>query len=272
MSNPSSRRAGREGLRRTLGNRLGGWALVLTLLPLWELLRRLGDVSPLLMPPVREIFLALFRAGSSGTLLLQVAVSLTVILAGAGFALILALMAVLAAGASNVVEAAIGILGSLLHPLPGIVLLPVIVLWFGIGPAAVLVVIVHSVFWPVLTNLQAGYRSIPQTWRMVARNYRVTGAAYLFRIALPATSPYLLAGLRIAWARAWRALISAEMLFGAVAATGGLGWFVHSRRVFMDTSGLFAGILAVMCVGSVVESLFFAKIEERTLRRWGMST
>jgi len=245
---------------------------VLAALPLWELLRRLGDVSPLLMPPLQEILLALLRAAWSGELLRQIAVSLAVILAGGGCALLLSLLAVLAAGASKAVEAAIGILGSLLHPLPGIVLLPVIVLWFGIGPTAVVVVIVHSVFWPVLTNLQAGYRSIPPTWRMVAHNYRVTGAGYLFRVALPATSPYLLAGLRIAWARAWRALISAEMLFGAVAAGGGLGWFVHSRRVFMDSPGLFAGILAVMCVGSLVESLFFSNIEERTIRRWGMST
>ncbi len=272
MNRRSPRRtvAGRLGKGR--GDRFAGWVLVLTALPLWELLRRLADVSPLLMPPLREILLALLRAAWSGELLGQVAVSLAVILTGAGLALLLAFLAVLAAGSSKVVEAAIEILGSLLHPLPGIVLLPVIVLWFGIGPAAVLVVIIHSVFWPVLTNLQAGYRSIPPTWSMVAQNYRVTGAGYLFRIALPATSPYLLAGLRIAWARAWRALISAEMLFGAVAAAGGLGWFVHSRRVFMDTPGLFAGILTVMCVGSLVESVFFTTLEARTVRRWGMST
>ena len=202
----------------------------------------------------------------------QVAISLAVILVGGGFALVLALVAVLVAGASKTLEAAIEIVGSLLHPLPGIALLPVIVLWFGIGPEAVLVVIIHSVFWPVLTNLQAGYRSIPTTWRMVAENYRITGVVYLLRVALPSTSPYLLAGLRIAWARAWRALISAEMLFGAVAAGGGLGWFIHSRRVFMDTPGLFAGILAVMAVGSLVESVVFSRLEERTVRRWGMST
>ncbi|MFW5827824.1 MAG: ABC transporter permease [Alkalispirochaeta sp.] len=253
-------------------SRLRGWALVLAAIPLWEVVRLLGGVSPLVMPPVSEVAHALIRAVWTGALLRQVAISLAVIIGGAGFALVLALIAVLIAGASKTVEAAIEILGSLLHPLPGIALLPVIVLWFGIGPAAVLVVIIHSVFWPVLTNVQAGYRSIPATWRMVAENYRVTGLGYLLRIALPATAPYLLAGLRIAWARAWRALISAEMLFGAVAAGGGLGWFVHSRRVFMDTPGLFAGILAVMAVGSFVESVVFSTVEARTIRRWGMSS
>ncbi|MFP4426996.1 MAG: ABC transporter permease [Spirochaetaceae bacterium] len=253
-------------------SRLGSWAVVLAALPAWELLRTLAGVSPLLMPPLIEILGTLLENALSGLLLQQIGVSLLMILAGGVAALLLSLLALLLAGAFPVAEGAIRIVGSLLHPLPGIALLPVIVLWFGIGPVAVFVVILHSVFWPVLTNLQAGYRSIPGTWTMVAENYQISGAAYLFRIALPATSPYLLAGLRIAWARAWRALISAEMLFGAVAATGGLGWFIHGRRVFMDSAGLFAGILAVMFVGSVVERVVFTSVERRTVRRWGMST
>ena len=67
----------------------------------------------------------------------------------------------------------------------------------------------------------------------------------------------------------WRALISAEMIFGAVAARGGLGWFLHTRRVFMDTAGLFAGILVVMIVGSAVENGLFGTLERRTIGRWG---
>lgn len=250
---------------------LQGWALILLAFPAWEIIRRLAGVSPALMPPLPEIGRALIDATVSGLIPRQVAVSVAMILAGAGIALLLALATVLATAASLTVDSAVKTAGALLHPLPGIALLPVIILWVGVGPAAVLVVIVHSVFWPVLTNLQAGYRAIPETWRMVAHNYHVTGLRYLLRIALAATAPYLLAGLRIAWARAWRALISAEMLFGAVAAGGGLGWLIHSRRVFMDSAGLFAGILVVMIVGSFVETILFSVIERRTVRRWGMS-
>ncbi|POR02015.1 hypothetical protein AU468_07105 [Alkalispirochaeta sphaeroplastigenens] len=251
--------------------RIIAWAVVLAALPLWEVLRRLGGVSPLLMPPLREIAVALLEALRGGALAEQVLTSLGFILAGAAIALVLALTAVLLSASLRSVAVIMRILGALLHPLPGIVLLPVIVLWAGIGPAAVLVVIVHSVFWPVLTNLQAGYSAIPLTWRLVARNYRLGGLGYLVRIALPATAPYLLAGLRIAWARAWRALISAEMLFGSVSGSGGLGWFIHSRRVFMDTAGLFAGIVTVMAVGSLVETVVFRVAEDRTIRRWGMT-
>jgi NitT/TauT family transport system permease protein len=250
---------------------ISGWLLILLGLPLWELIRRVTGVSSALMPSVAEI-LSAFRDGLiTGMLPYQIAVSCAVILSGAATALVLAVGSILAASASRTIDSALNNLGALMHPLPGIVLLPVIVLWFGIGFSAVLVVIVHSVFWPVLTNLRAGYRSIPPTWRMVARNYRITGIRYIATVALPATAPYLLAGLRIAWARAWRALISAEMLFGAVAAGGGLGWYIHSRRVFMDSAGLFAGILVVMCIGTLVENLFFSLLEKSTVRRWGMS-
>lgn len=258
--------------RTRSSSRTRGWVLVACAIPAWELTRVLGNVSPLLMPSLRDILLSLAEAAVTGVLLQQIGISLLVIGAGASCASGIALITVYATTVSPAVDEAVRIIGALLHPLPGIVLLPVIVLWFGIGPVAILVVIVHSIFWPVLTNLQAGYRSIPGTWRMVAHNYRVTGVRYMLRIALPATASYLLAGARIAWARAWRALISAEMLFGAVAANGGLGWFIHTRRVFMDSAGLFAGILAVMCVGSVVERVLFTTVERRTIQRWGMST
>ncbi len=249
-----------------------GWLVVLLLVPAWELLRRGAAVSPQLMPPIAEILGALVDGVVAGSLPAQVATSLFYIVLGMAAAVAAALLTVVLTAISPVLDEAFSNLGALLHPLPGIVLLPVIVLWAGIGPAAVLVVIFHSVYWPVLTNLHAGYRSIPGTWRMVANNFGVRGGRFVLEVALPGMTPYLLAGVRIAWARAWRALISAEILFGAVAGAGGLGWYIHSRRVFMDTSGLFAGIIVIMAVGSIVESVVFRVLETATVRRWGMST
>jgi NitT/TauT family transport system permease protein len=248
-----------------------GWLLLVGLVVLWEVARTLFDVSEQILPSLMTVLSTLVAAIRDGTILLQLALSLGVIAAGAGGAIIAAFVAVLVAGRSRWAAELLTVLGALLHPLPGIAVLPVIILWLGVGTEAVLAVIFHSVFWPVLTNLQAGYRAIPDTWRMVAANYRIGAVGYLISIALPATLPYMLAGLRIAWARSWRALISAEMVFGAIAGSGGIGWYIFSRRVFMDSAGLFAGILLVMIVGSVVESVFFGALEERTIERWGMS-
>lgn len=248
-----------------------GWLLLAGLVVLWEVARTVLDVSEQILPSLVTVLSTLVAAIRDGTILLQLALSLGVIAVGAGAAIIAAFVAVLIAGRSRWFTELLTVLGALLHPLPGIALLPVIILWLGVGTEAVLAVIFHSVFWPVLTNLHAGYRAIPDTWRMVAANYRLGALGYLFSIALPATLPYMLAGLRIAWARSWRALISAEMVFGAIAGSGGIGWYLFSRRVFMDSAGLFAGILLVMIVGSVIESVFFGALEERTIERWGMS-
>jgi NitT/TauT family transport system permease protein len=248
-----------------------GWLLILALVAVWEVVRRIAGVSPLVMPPIQSVTVALLRGLISGDLFPQLLRSLGVIIVGGGSAVVLAVLVVPLAAVSRWIGELLDVGGALFHPLPGIALLPVVVLWFGVGTPAVAAIIVHSVFWAVVTNLRAGYRALPETWRLLAANFRLSGPRYLVQIALPGTFPYLLAGLRIAWARSWRALISAEMVFGALAGGGGIGWFLATRRAFMDAEGLFSGILLVMIVGSVVESVLFNALETVTIRRWGMS-
>jgi NitT/TauT family transport system permease protein len=245
--------------------------VIVVVAALWEIGRRLFGVSPLVMPGIVDILRALATAIWSGDILAQLGFSFSLIGTGMAVAVILALAATVAGAGSRVVSNALAALASLLHPLPGIALLPVVILWFGTGRAAIVVIIVHSVFWPLFTNLQTGYENIPATYRLVGRNLGMSTVTFATRIAAPATVPYMVAGLRIAWARSWRALISAEMVFGAVAAQGGLGWFLHTRRVFMDTAGLFAGIVVVMIVGSLVEQIVLGAVERATIRRWGGS-
>ena len=245
--------------------------VLLTIVVIWEGSRALFDVSPLVMPGVLAVLSALATAVVSGDILRQLAFSFSLIGMGIGIGAGLAVLASIVGAQSRVAADVMGTVASLFHPLPGIALLPVVILWFGTGRMAIIVIIVHSVFWPLLTNLQAGYQSVSPTYRLVGRNLGMSPTSFAVRIAAPATVPYILAGLRIAWARSWRALISAEMIFGAVAAYGGIGWFLHTRRVFMDTAGLFAGILVVMLVGSLVERVVFGLVERSTIVRWGMN-
>ncbi len=157
------------------------------------------------------------------------------------------------------------------HPLPGIALLPVIILWLGTGSEAILFIIVHSVVWPLTLNLLTGFRSIPSIYREVGRNIGLNPLQNTGLIMIPASLPFLLAGLKIGWARAWRALISAEMIFGAAGGEGGLGWYIFKRRVFMDTPGIFAGILMIVIIGILMEDVFFRQVEGLTVKKWGMS-
>lgn len=85
----------------------------------------------------------------------------------------------------------------------------------------------------------------------------------LFEIMLPSSMGYIISGVKIGWARAWRAFISAEMVFGSVGGKGGIGWYIFNQRTFMDTAGLFAGIILVIVIGILVENVLFAAMEKK---------
>jgi NitT/TauT family transport system permease protein len=96
------------------------------------------------------------------------------------------------------------------------------------------------------------------------------GVRYVVLILMPAAAAPILAGLKIGWAFAWRTLIAAELVFGVSSRSGGLGWYIFQAREELETARVFAGLLAVILIGLLVESVIFRAIEERTVRRWGM--
>jgi NitT/TauT family transport system permease protein len=88
---------------------------------------------------------------------------------------------------------------------------------------------------------------------------------------IPNAFPYILSGLKIAWARSWRALVSAEMVFGASGVVGGLGWFIYKTRYFMDIEAVFAGLISVIIIGMLVDEFLLKTLENKTVKKWGMS-
>ncbi len=157
---------------------------------------------------------------------------------------------------------------SVFHPLPGIALLPVLLLVFGVGTGPVLAIILHSVLWPLCVNMLSGFDNAEPLYPKIGRNCELSFFRFFLTVMIPASFSEILSGFKIAWARAWRALLSAEMLFGVSGGQGGLGWYVFNRRVFMDTPGMYAGLLMLILIGFVVETVFFRQLEKRTLQRW----
>ncbi len=121
------------------------------------------------------------------------------------------------------------------NPLPAIALLPVALLWFGIGTPSLIFVIVHSVLWPVALACYGGFLAVPPTLRMAGRNLGLSGGRFVVEILVPAAFPQILSGLRIGWAFAWRTLIAAELVFGVSARSGGLRLvYLHQPRTVGD--------------------------------------
>lgn len=238
----------------------------------WELTARSGIFPATVFPGFSDVLLSFFEGVKNGLIPIKTAYSLSVIIKGMFLSILIALFLSSLANLSQLAANIVDTLNSILHPLPGIALLPVAILWFGMGEMSLLFIIMHSVIWPMVVNFITGYKAIPRIYTELGQNLGLRGVKLIWGIVLPSSLPYILSGVKIGWARAWRAVIAAEMVFGAAAGTaGGLGWHIYITRYLFDIAGTFAALLAIVIVGIVVEELIFNNIEKATIRKWGMS-
>ena len=243
--------------------------LVLLLALIWEGYARWLD-NELMFPTLTATLAALWHGIVSGELLIRTWVSLSVLLTGYALGLALAFLLAVIAITSRLGNDLLETLTSMLNPLPAIALLPLALLWFGLGSESLVFVLLHSVLWPVALNAHSGFRAVSQTLRMVGRNYGLGGITLVARILLPAAFPSILAGLKIGWAFAWRTLIAAELVFGVSSGSGGLGWYIFENKNQIQIPQVFAGLLMVILIGLAVENLIFRSVERHTVQRWGM--
>ncbi len=226
--------------------------------------------NPLIFPTFMATVLALWDSITHGDLPVRVMVSLKTLLTGYAVGVSLAALLALFAVGTRLGNDLLELLTAMFNPLPAIALLPLALLWFGLGNGSIIFVLVHSVLWPVALNTHAGFTSISNTTRMVGRNYGLKGFRYARIILIPAAFPQILTGLKIGWAFAWRTLIAAELVFGVSSGSGGIGWFIYENKNLLETAAVFAGLLTVILIGLAVENLLFRTVEQRTIRRWGM--
>ena len=254
---------GNAALRKTV--------LLVMLAAIWETYAR-WLANPLLFPSFLETLQAFFDSFRSGALPRAAASSIVLLLKGYSLGLSLAVLLTAVASTTRIGADLLETLTSMFHPLPSIALLPIAMIWFGLGDSGVMFVLVHAVLWSVALNTYAGFRAVSPTLRMVGRNYGLSTAGYITRILIPGAFPSILTGLKIGWAFAWRTLIAAELVFGTSGGQGGLGWYIYERKNQLLIPDVFAGLLTVIVLGLIVENLIFKTVEKRTVRRWGMET
>ncbi len=255
---------------RLLDNGVFRKSVMLILLALvWEAYARWSG-NPLLFPTFVATVQAFFNGILTGTLLHATWTSISLLLQGYAAGLLIAALFTAFASATRVGADLLETLTSMFNPLPSIALLPLSMIWFGLGTASIIFVLIHAVLWAVALNTHSGFRSVSLTWRMVGRNYGLTGLRYVCKILIPGAFPSILTGMKIGWAFAWRTLIAAELVFGSSSGSGGLGWYIFQNKNMLDIPNVFAGLLTVILFGLLVENLIFRVVEQRTIGRWGM--
>lgn len=245
--------------------------LLIAMAVIWEVYaRRLNN--PLLVPTFVSTIEAFWDAMVSGELFGKALNSVRLLLQGYAVGLVLAVALTTFAMMTQLGNDLLETLTAMFNPLPAIALLPIALIWFGLGDKSIIFVLVHSVLWAVALNTHSGFKSVSNTLRMVGRNYGLRGTGYVRKILIPAAFPSILTGLKIGWAFAWRTLIAAELVFGASSGKGGLGWFIYESKNQLDIPSVFAGLFTVIAIGLLVENLIFRNVEAATVRKWGMQT
>ena len=243
--------------------------IIIFLAVAWEIYGTILN-NPLLFPTFHDTILTMFDKVRDGTIPLRAWASLKVLFMGYAAGIILAAIFTILAISTRIGTDFLETITAMFNPLPAIALLPLALIWFGLGNGSLVFVLIHSVLWPVALNTHSGFMSVSQTMRMVGRNYGLTGVGYVSKILIPAAFPSILAGLKIGWAFAWRTLIAAELVFGTTSGSGGLGWFIYENKNLLDIPAVFSGLFTVILIGLLVENLIFRTAEQRTIVKWGM--
>src|SRR5262252_5184333 len=226
---------------------LPSWVITIgslvVLLGAWEILGR--DVNPVFgsyPSAIAEAFWQLARTGKLWTALLD---SLRPFLLGYGLAIVVGIPIGLVIGRFRAVEAAIGIYITAGYAMPLVALVPLLVLWLGLG-FAVKVAFLMSVF-PICINTWHGVTAVPKTLIEVGKSFVAPNTVILRRIILPATLPYIMAGIRLAVGRAVVAMVIAEFF----TSISGLGAIIITSANNFDTATMFVPIviLMVMAIG-----------------------
>lgn len=248
------------------------FTVLLAAIVIWEVYTRGAHVPALIFPTFKDSIVALWQGLVDYDLAQQIWSSIKVLAIGYGIGVAIGAVLSFIAVSSRFGGDVLGTLTAMLNPLPAIALLPLALIWFGLGTGSLVFVLLHSIVWPVALNTHTGFMSVPEPLRMVGRNYGLRNVRYVVKILIPAAFPSILTGLKLGWAFAWRTLIASELVFGAVAEGGGLGWFIFASRNDLDIPGAFAGLLTVILIGFLVENVIFRNVETRTVVRWGMQS
>jgi NitT/TauT family transport system permease protein len=263
----------RAGARTRFGAPIRWRAAARTALPfllvgaLWEITAHLGLFPPRLFPALEDVASALARLTAAGILPRHAAETLLRLLAGFCLAAVAGVGLGIAMGRSRWAEDVILPLVSIGAPIPGVAYAPLFLLWFGLGNVSAVLLVGFVATFPIIFNTWTGVKAVKEIWIRSAQAMGADQGALFRHVILPGALPYILAGLRLGLAQAWRILVVVELL---AAVPWGLGWLIFGAREFLNTDVMLAGIVVIGAIGLVLENLVFRRLERFTVVRWGM--
>ena len=225
---------------------------VLLVLILWFFLCRAAVFSPYILPSPQRVFESFLKMLTTGELLRDVCISLVRILKGFWLAFVLAFLLGMLRTLLPATEKYYNAIVQFFRNVPPLSLIPLLILWCGIGEATKTVIIVLASFFPMYLNIVKGLTSCDQRLLEVGDAFGYTKFEKFRHILLPYASADILVGMRIGMGYSWRAIIAAEM----IAASSGIGHLILFAQEMSRTDKVIVGIFAIGLVGLATDQCF----------------
>lgn len=248
-------------------NLRGLWSLLPWLVPIslvlgWHFLSRFGVIPQKILPAPEAVLQAAMRLIRSGDLAKHMAISTKRALTGLAIGGSIGITLGLLNGLSKISEKLLDSSVQMFRAIPNLAMIPLVILWFGIGEEAKVCLIALGVFFPLYLNTYHGIRTVDAGLQEMGRVYGLRGAALFWQVVLPGALPSILIGVRYALGVMWLTLIASETL----AAEAGIGYMTTTAREFMQTDVVLVGTLVYALLGKLADTI--AKLLERTLLPW----
>ena len=234
-------------------SKLNGVLALICAAALWEVIARLGVLNRLLFPPLSRIVTAFFELIASGEIPGQIGRSMERAAAGYFLAAAVFIPLGVAMGLFERIHRALEVVIETLRPIPPPVVIPIAMLFFGIGDGMKIFVIFFSCAWPILLNTIDGVRNIDRLLVDTARTFGLRRAKMILKVVLPAAAPQIATGLRISLSITLILVVISEM----VGSTDGIGYFILNAQRRLKIDQMYAGMLALALLGYVLNQLFF---------------
>ncbi len=234
----------------------------------YEVLARSGIFAAALLPTIPTILRALYASLANGTMIQHAIFTLYRVMLGFGLAVAVGIPLGILMARFRRVENFFLPLVSAMMPIPSFALVPLFMLWFGIGNLTTILIVFYAATFPMLFNTWSGVRSVNPLWLRAAGAMGADENSLFWKVIIPGASPFIITGMRQAFLRAWIAVVGAEMI---AASDWGLGWVIFDAKEFLNTDLMLAALIVIGGIGFAFERLVFGSLERNTIQRWGMS-
>ena len=233
----------------------------------YEIVARSGTFPKALMPTIPTVLATFWDMLIDGTMLRHTLYTLYRVLFGFALAMVVGIPLGIIMARFRPVENFLLPLVSALMPIPSFALVPLFMLWFGIGNLTTIIIVFYAATFPMLFNTWSGVRSVNPIWLRAAGAMGADEHRLFWKVIIPGASPFIITGMRQSFIRAWIAVVGAEMI---AASSWGLGWVIFDAKEFLNADIMLSSLIVIGFLGFIFERLVFGSLERSTVLKWGM--